>query len=58
MKNFDLDTDEQDLLDVYEAGEIVAVSNPKKECTKAKAGAKATLNKTTNISLRLSQNSF
>jgi len=55
MQDYDLDTDEQDLLDAYEAGELVAVPNPKKESIKAKSAAKATLNKTMNISIRLSQ---
>jgi predicted DNA binding CopG/RHH family protein len=55
MKDYDLDADEQDLFDAYEADELVAVSSFNKESTKAKAAAKATLNKTMNISIRLSQ---
>lgn len=55
MKDYDLDTEEQEILDAYEAGELVRVRNPKRETVKAKAAAKATLNKTRNISLRLSE---
>jgi predicted DNA binding CopG/RHH family protein len=55
MRDYDLDTEEQEILDAYEAGELINVPDPKKEATKAKLSAKATLNKTKNISIRLSQ---
>lgn len=55
MKDCDLDTEEQEILDAYEAGELVSVANPTKDAAKAKAAAKATLNKTMNISIRISQ---
>lgn len=55
MKDYDLDTEEQEILDAYEAGELVNVPDAKKEAAKARLSAKATLNKTRNISLRLSE---
>ncbi len=55
MKDYDLDSEEQGILGAYEAGEFVDVDDPEKEVAKAKLAAKATLNKTRNISLRLSE---
>jgi len=55
VKDYDLDAEEQEILDAYEAGELVSVANPKLEAAKAGASAKATLNKTKSISIRLSQ---
>ena len=53
--DYDLDPDEKELLEAYNRGEFVQVNNPKEEHAKAKTAAKATLNKTRNISIRLSE---
>lgn len=55
MKDYDLDADEQELLDAVEAGEFVSVANLEEEKAKARTAAKATLNKTRNINIRLSE---
>lgn len=55
MKDYDLDDEEQEILDAYEAGELVTVAKPQQEAAKAKAAARATLNKTMNISIRISK---
>jgi predicted DNA binding CopG/RHH family protein len=55
MKDYDLDDEEQEILDAYEAGELVTIAKPKQEAAKAKAAARATLNKTMNISIRISK---
>ncbi len=55
MRDYDLDNEEQEILDAYEADELISVDDPKKEAATAKLSAKATLNKTRNISLRLSE---
>lgn len=55
MKDYDLDTEEQGLVDAFEAGEFVGVANFPAEKAKAEAAAKATLNKTRNINIRLSE---
>jgi predicted DNA binding CopG/RHH family protein len=55
MIDYDLDAEEQELLEAYEEGELISVTNPKKEAAKAKIAAKATLNKTRNINIRLSE---
>ncbi len=54
MKDYDLEADEQELLDAVEAGEFVSV-NFEEEKVKAQAAAKATLNKSRNINIRLSE---
>lgn len=51
----DLDEEEQAELEAIEAGEFVEVDNPSAEKAKAEAAAKATLNKTRNINIRLSE---
>lgn len=51
----DLDKDEFDLYEAIENGEFVTVANPEAEKAKAEATAKATLNKTRNINIRLSE---
>jgi predicted DNA binding CopG/RHH family protein len=55
MQDYDLDKEEQELLEAFEKGEFVAVANQEEERVKAEAAAKATLNKTRNINIRLSE---
>ena len=55
MKDYDLDKEEQQILDDFEAGEFVTVENVeavKKEAVKI---AKNSLNKSMNINIRLSE---
>ena len=51
----DLDEEERALYEAVENGEFVPVANQEEEKTKAIAAAKATLNKTRNINIRLSE---
>ncbi len=58
MKYFnpqDLDQEEREELEPIENGEYVEAQDMKKEIEKAKLAAKATLNKTRNINIRLSE---
>ena len=58
MKYFDpqdLDQTEKEELETIENGQYVEVNDMKKEIDKAKLAAKATLNKTRNINIRLSE---
>lgn len=55
MQDYDLDKEEQELLKAFENGKLVPVANQKKEKATARAAAKATLNKTRNINIRLSE---
>ena len=55
MKDYDLDKDEQELLDAFEADEFVSAPNLKAEKTHLQEAAKNTLNKTRNINIRLSE---
>lgn len=55
MQDFDLDKEEQELLEAFENGEFVPVANQEEEMAKAMVSAKATLNKTRNINIRLSE---
>ncbi|HVA10856.1 MAG TPA: CopG family antitoxin [Candidatus Dormibacteraeota bacterium] len=58
MKYFDpqdLDKEEKEELEAIENGEYVEVKDMKKEIEEAKLAAKATLNKTRNINIRLSE---
>lgn len=58
MKVFDpqdLDEEERALYEAVENGEFVPVANQKEEIAKAMNAAKATLNKTRNINIRLSE---
>ncbi len=58
MKYFnpqDLDQEEKEELEAIENGEYVEAQNMQKELEKAKLAAKATLNKTRNINIRLSE---
>ena len=51
----DLDAEERALYESVENGEFVPVANQEEEKVKAMAAAKATLNKTRNINIRLSE---
>lgn len=51
----DLDAEERALYEAVENGEFVPVTNQEEEKVKAMAAAKATLNKTRNINIRLSE---
>jgi predicted DNA binding CopG/RHH family protein len=55
MTYYDLDQDEQVMLDDIEAGNFVTVKDVEAMKKQAIAAAKNTLNKTTNINIRLSQ---
>lgn len=55
MKDYDLGENEQQILDDFESGEFVSVPNLEKEKRRLQAIAKATLNKTRNINIRLSE---
>lgn len=55
MQDYDLDNEEQELLEAFENDQFVPVANQKEEKAKALAAAKATLNKTRNINIRLSE---
>ena len=58
MKFFDpqdLDAEERALYEAVENGEFVPAANQEEEKAKAMAAAKATLNKTRNINIRLSE---
>ena len=58
MKFFDpqdLDAEERALYEAVENGEFVPVANQEEEKAKAMAATKATLNKTRNINIRLSE---
>jgi len=55
MKDYDLDPEEQQILEAFEAGEFVDVPDFKQEKARAEVAAKATLNKTKNINIRLSE---
>lgn len=51
----DLDAEERALYEAVENGEFVPVANQEEEKVNAMAAAKATLNKTRNINIRLSE---
>jgi predicted DNA binding CopG/RHH family protein len=53
MKYYELDKDEQEMLDSIEAGEWVSVDNLEEEKARIVAIAKNSLNKTMNINIRL-----
>lgn len=50
-----LDKEERELLDAYNKGEFKSVPNLKEEKQKLVAAARATLNKTKNINIRLTE---
>jgi predicted DNA binding CopG/RHH family protein len=55
MKDYDLNNEEQQLLDDYESGEFVSVADLESAKRKAIQIAKNSLNKTMNINIRLSE---
>ena len=55
MKDYDLNNEEQQLLDDYESGEFVSVTDLESAKRKAIQIAKNSLNKTMNINIRLSE---
>ena len=55
MKYIKLDKEEQELLESYERGEWKTDKNLKARVRELRASAKATLNKTKNINIRLSE---
>lgn len=58
MKYFELDDEEKQILEAFEKGEFVSVDNLEEEKEKLKKIAQATLNKTKNINIRLSEKSL
>ncbi len=55
MSPYDLDLEEQRILEAYEADEFVMSPDSKQEIAKAKATAKASLSKTRNVNIRLTE---
>lgn len=55
MKYYELSPEEQKQLEQVESGELVSSKTSAAEKKKALAAAKASLNKTTNINIRLSE---
>ncbi len=54
-KFYELDNDEQTILDQFEKGELQSVPDVKARTAELQKYAKASLNKTKNISIRLSE---
>ncbi|OGE73599.1 MAG: hypothetical protein A3I07_01050 [Candidatus Doudnabacteria bacterium RIFCSPLOWO2_02_FULL_42_9] len=55
MKYFELDEEEKEILKAFNNGELKSVPNVKKEIARYTAYAKAALNKTKNVNLRISE---
>lgn len=55
LKYFELDKEEQELLDSVERGEWQSVPNLKKEMARLRASARFTLARNKNINIRLSE---
>ena len=55
MKDYDLDADEQKILDAFEAGEYASVSDLEVRKQVIEGYAKNSLNKTRNINIRVSE---
>ena len=55
MKYYELDKEEEEILKAYEKGEFKSVKNLEKEKKRYQQIAQATLNKTRNINIRLSE---
>lgn len=55
MKYYELDKEEQEILEAVDRGEFKSVPNLKKEKERLQAIARNTLNKTRNINIRLSE---
>ena len=54
-KYYELDNDEQIILDQFDNGELQSISNVQSRIAELQQYAKASLNKTKNISIRLSE---
>jgi predicted DNA binding CopG/RHH family protein len=55
MKYYELDKEEQEILEAYERGEYKSVPNVKKEIARYRSVAQNTLNRNRNINIRLSE---
>ncbi len=55
MKDYDLNNEEQQILDDFESGALRRVPNAKEEAESLKQYARQSLNKTRNINIRLSE---
>ena len=55
MKYYELDQEEQDLLDAVERGDYTSVPNVKKEIGRYRAYFSETLNRNRNINIRVSE---
>lgn len=55
MKYYDLDLEEKQIVEDFEKGKLKPLKDSKKEMAKLRQAAKATLQKTKNINIRLSQ---
>lgn len=55
MKYFELDEEEQEILKAYEKGKLKSVPNVKQELARYKTYARAALDKTKNINIRISE---
>jgi predicted DNA binding CopG/RHH family protein len=55
MKYYELDDYEKEVLGAYEKGELKSVPNKKQELLRYQSYAKATLDKTKNINIRISE---
>ncbi len=55
MKYFELDKQEQNLLDLYEKGRLKSVKNKVKELTRLRGYTRASLGRSRNINIRLSE---
>ena len=55
MKFYELDNYEKKVLEAYEKGKLKSVPNSKKEIARYQSYAKASLDKTKNINIRISE---
>lgn len=55
MKYYELDEEEKEILKAYNKGELKSVPNVKQELARYRAYAKAALDKTKNINIRISE---
>jgi predicted DNA binding CopG/RHH family protein len=55
MKYYELDNYEKEVLEAYEKGRLKSVPNLKKEIERYRSYAKASLDKTKNINIRISE---
>lgn len=55
MKYYELDNYEKEVLEAYEKGKFKSIPNLKKEIARYRSYAKASLDKTKNINIRISE---